>query len=399
MRLEQVLVGILGVALALVMANAAFSQGTNTVITHPENACQDPYHVSGAGWDMCWQQDDARAQGLEINRAFFQGESVVWKMGVPFSLTKYDRLFAPGPFKDVLGDPSFPARGFGNGSMTIEESDCPRYHTQGELVNDDRICIEHRDGPTEKVSLWARYDLFNYRFLQGWHFDDRGVVEPFLYLGGHLIDGQYAGEEGVDHHHHAYWRVDFDIASEDGDTFQTFKRIPGERVATPAVGVDNAIEVPSQGECEGGEDYACAFWSDINQEAQLLYNKETHDKWRVVNPQALNDLDRPKSFEFLVQSDGPANHYSTFDAMVLERQGDSEEIGHEVARSGHGGDAMLKTHMTPPEEVTDPVVWLVNHAYHGTRDEDRGSMVYHDLGFKMQPRNFVSENPSESTFP
>lgn len=402
---EALLVG--GVVVLLVLgAHTALSTkpdqadppGTNGTPPHPVEACSDPYHVHGAGWDVCWQREDVRVQGLEINRAFFENESVVWKMGVPFSLTEYDDADANyGPFKDVLGTPvGAGVPGYGRGSMEINEDACPRFQTEGELLDDGRVCVEHTGGVSPEMSLWARYDVFNYRFLQGWHFNDRGEVDPFVALGGQLLDGATAGASGAEHYHHIYWRVDLDVASPGGDRFQAFKHLTDDASATAPSGSE-AFPCTSS-EASSTTDLARGTWCNLEREAKLTYHQETHDKWRVVDPTDTNGLGRAKSFEFVVRSAAPADDFSTFDAMVLEHKGDNEEIGYEVS-SSPSDDGALDDYKMPPEEPGDPVAWVVNHVYHETRDEERGSMVYHHAGFTMHPRNLLDENPSESTFP
>jgi len=403
-KLRQ-LVGGLALVAALAVGGYVATSGTSDAAAadqdpHPANACSEPYHVSGAAWDFCWQREDTRVQGLEINRAFFNGESVIWKMGVPFSLTEYDQSgFGPGPYKDVLGTPGDNALpGFGRGSMQIDQEACPRFQSQGQLVDDGRVCIETSGGVAPEVSIWSRYDVFNYRFLQGYHFDDRGVVEPWVALGGQLLDGATVGAEGANHNHHVYWRVDYDIAQPGGDAFQAFKRVHGEvPVGTFADGVDRATceTVGSQSSIN----VSANGWCDAARETKLTYEQDTHDKWRVVDQTDANGQGHDKSFQFVVRSAGPAGPFSSFDAMALDHAGDSEEIGYEVGSSPIAGDAALNAYLRPPEEPTDPVAWVANHVYHETRDEERGSMTYHYAGFEMSPRDFVDENPAEETFP
>lgn len=366
---------------------------------HPASACSIPYHIQWAGWDLCWQQDDLRVQGVEVNRAFFHGDSVVWKMGVPFSLTQYERPLGPGPFKDVLGRPHDAGRnGYGNGPMLIDPDACPRFLGQGELLNDGRLCVEYRGGVEPAMALWARYDVFNYRFIQGWQFDARGHMEPFLRLGGLLIEDAEAGEWGQDHMHHVYWRIDFDIAADGNDRFQAFKQTAAGDVF-PLV-VNNPLLETTR--CDDPLDgIQGKTWCNISQEMGLQYVHHTLDKWRVMDSEDVNARGHERSFEFRIHSDAPADHFSTFDAMVLQYAGDSQEIGHEVPTnpSKVNGDGEVQAYAIPPEGITDPVVWLVYRVHHDTRDEDRGSMTYHDVRFDIQSKNFLDRNLGEATYP
>lgn len=403
MNRRDVLVALAAGLLVVSGAQVALTQTTTdarAATAHPTGACSAPYHVTGAGWDLCWQREDVRVQGLEINRALFEGEPVVWKMGVPFSLTEYGQIaFEHGPFKDVLGTPGEAfVPGFGRGSMQLDEAACPRFQPQGELVDDGRVCVEHRGGVAPEVSVWTRYDAFNYRFLQGYHFDDRGEVEPFLALGGQLLDGAEVGAEGANHYHHVYWRVDLDVAQPGNDTFQVFQRGEGQAPFVSASGSESLEPCQRVGE-DPGDSVAATAWCDVPREAKLTYEQKTHDKWRVVDEAATNGQGHAKSFQFVARSAAPTNGFSSFDALVLEYAGDSSEIGYEVPSSPAAGDRALNDYLAPPEDVRDPVAWVVNHVFHETRDEERGSMTYHYVDFTLQPRNFVDRNPAEDTFP
>ncbi len=155
---------------------------------HPTGACVTNY-VSHAGWDLCWQRDDPRAQGLELSQVYFKGQSVLWRIGIPFSMTKYEAN-AYGPYKDTLGNPGAGGHpGYGAGAMTLSGAVCPRFYTTGTLIDSNKICVETRDGPEPALAIWSKYNIYNYRFMQGYKMDARGVLEPFVRLGGLLIDG------------------------------------------------------------------------------------------------------------------------------------------------------------------------------------------------------------------
>src|SRR5688572_12393370 len=103
------------------LATAASVPTGSLTQTHPTQACSFPTYVNHAGWDLCWQQDDVRGQGLELNQVMFQGQSVAWKIGFPLSLTHYDGDLI-GPFKDVLGSSTLLGgdnQGYGRGSLQI----------------------------------------------------------------------------------------------------------------------------------------------------------------------------------------------------------------------------------------------------------------------------------------
>ncbi len=437
------LVRVSALVAVLVMAGSALGQNLPVpVIDHPAAACSFPFHVQGAGWDLCWQQDDLRGQGLELNQAYFQGESVIWKIGFPFSITKYegDRF---GPYKDTLGESLLFGEnpGFGRGSMTIGRFDCPRFFGDGILLNDNRVCVEHRGGPEPAIAVWARYDIFNYRFLQGYFLDSRGVIEPFVRLGGTLADGDFGGSSGTNHFHHIYWRVDFETGQAGNDGFQAYLRPDPAwndwepyTVWTPEGDIDEedptldcsrfasgrgppvcqgqdvdgnftlvdplaAAKLPLH--CRQQVEDGITGWCSVEEEAALRQHANLFTKWRVHDHEDTNDWGRHKSFEstgrtsFDVPADGD---FATFDVMVLQGRGGSQEVGFEVPARPTAGDSYLESYMDPPETVMDPVVWFATHAYHDTRDEEWPTMSFHHVSFSISPRDFMSENPGENSY-
>lgn len=377
------------VGLLLLTAHAAVIPATSNQ-AHPAGACSAPYHIQGAGWDFCWQQENARVQGLEINRAFFHGESVAWKMGVPFTLTKYESA-STGPFKDVLGTPGGGIPGYGLGAMSLSEDQCPRFFGEGERLHNNRVCVEHRYGSSDAVAIWSHFNVFNYRFLQGWTFDDAGTITPMIAMGGRLIDGNHIGADGLNHYHHLYWRLDLDIASPGNDAFSQFQRI--DTAGGPLGHVLNLLD------CDTQDALHPTAWCDVPVETKLTREEELGVKWRVRDTEDTNSLGRHKSYEIIVHRDHTPDHYSTFDAMLVQYKGDSQEIGYEVPTNPLAGDTYMDPYVIPPEPVDDPVVWISLHIYHDTRDEERGSMNWHWVDYKLRPYNLLDSNPGESTWP
>jgi hypothetical protein len=384
MKNPTLLSGLL--CMALLLSSPPITVGDSGPQNHPTNACSSPYHVSHAGWDFCWQQDDVRVQGLELTQLYFHGESVIWRMGVPFTITQYDSG-APvvyGPFKDVFGTPgSASVPGYGRGAMTIPWADCPRFLAGGTLLHGDKVCVETRDGPEPAVNIWSRFNVFNYRFIQGWELDAKGHITPMILMGGNLIDGNL-GAAGANHHHHLYWRIDFDVASPGNDVFQSYGACQTAVPAPLVCGILGAAQ---------------PAWTDALLEGKHQNSAETLTKWRVKDLLDLNAQGNPKSYEFTLGSYTPADSFSSFDAMVVEYKGDTTELGYEVPTNPFDGDRALDAYITPPEVLTDPVVWAVLHIYHDTRDEDRNSMSYHYASLNIRPNNFLDENPGERTYP
>jgi Cu2+-containing amine oxidase len=142
-------------------------------------------------------------------------------------------------------------------------------------------------------------------------------------------------------------------------------------------------------------------WCNIPVEGLMVRESHLNQKWRVVDPEDKNSQGNAKSYEYVIyQSDHPPYTFSTFDTMVAQYKGDSQELGYEVPAMPPevAGDRALHDYITPPEVIDDPVAWVVLHIYHDTRDEERRSMPYHWAQFGIRPNNFLSENPGEPTF-
>lgn len=391
MKATLLLVGLVALSMVFAVDPGVVTQAQDD--GHPTQACSAPYHVAGAGWDFCWQQDNPRAQGVELNQLYFHGDSVAWKIGVPFTLTQYENG-NPGPFKDTLGTPGGGGHpGYGRGALALPDEACPRFFggDDGVLLNGGRVCVERRGGQSEAVAVWSRFDIFNYRFLQGWVLDSRGVIEPVIAMGGLLIDGN-SGAQGNNHYHHLYVRMDFDVAAQGNDAFQVFTRVAAD---TPPLGLPPALLDCLLG---AGVDLVTK-WCNVPLETKLDRHHETHTKWRFVDTMENNAVGRDRSYEVSAHSDGPPNGFSSFDAMVVQYKGDSAELGYEVPTNPYAGDAPLDPYLTPPEPIDDPVVWISQHVYHDTRDEDRGSMSPHYVRFEARPNNFFDTNPGEDTYP
>lgn len=355
---------------------------------HPAEACSAPYHLAAAGWNLCWQLEEPRAQGVEINQAYFENRSAVWKMGIPFSLTKYDER-PIGPFKDTLGRPGEGGHpGYGRGAMTLNTTQCPRFYTAGTLLRNDTLCAELRQGPEPAMAVWARFDIWNYRFIQGYQFDSRGHVHPLVLMGGQLL-GDNDGEEAPKHFHHPYWRIDLDVGLPGNDTVQVFTERPGP-------GEISGLEQPSRCQSHGSTK---VFWCNVTRERITPYVHRGYTKWRVKDTADENAHGHDRSFELFQRSEVAHDGFSMIDVLPLEHKGDTRELGYVVPTTPVHGDRYLERYFTPPEEIQDPVLWVAQHVYHDTRDEDRGSMSYHEVGPELRPHNFVDENPGESTFP
>lgn len=378
--------------------------------------CGAPYLVEGAGWSLCWQKDDDRVQGLEINDVRFEGKRVLWKAGIPFSITRY-HAFKAGPFKDTLGASSSSAPGFGVGSLPIAPAACPRYLAEGTLVADGKVCIERSDdGPNPAIALWARWDIVNYRFANAWILRGDGSIEPKILLGGLLIDQAQTGgpggaaSRGAVHAHHTYWRFDFDVDGRANDTIEEYAKLEvAPQTELPTVNHPAAPRPEPIDFCHNGggalpqttnRAVGGGLWCPLAAEGPRVRDYASGTRWRVVDVESRNAHGTPRSYEVLSGSLVPGDGVSSADAWALAWKGDNAEIGYEVPRFP-AVDAPIALYAAPAEPTfrTDVVLWIVDHVLHEPRDEENPSMMYHTSGPLLKPRNFLDGNALEQTFP
>ncbi len=355
--------------------------------------CSAPYYVAFANWEFCWQLDNLRVQGIELNDVRYMGERVLWKAGVPFSITRY-HMNAYGPYKDAFGNAGAAGLpGYGRGSLPIAPAQCPRFLGTGTLLQGGHVCLETIGGPNPRVALWTRFDVYNYRFANGWILHADGTFEPKVLLGGNLIDygssacGSVTGAHACQSHfHHVYWRFDFDVAGEAGDNVQEFRRAEG----LPS---SNSVLDPACSPSRGGA------WCTFQIEGVRERTFADFTKWRVADFDARNDKGHARSFEIVPNGLGPADGTSTADFWAFAYKGDSAELGYQVSTNPRADSSVTAYADGQIIRPADVVVWYAEHVFHEPRDEEGPNMIFHTTGPKIAPRNFLGSNLVESTYP
>lgn len=388
LRTGLLLVTILGAGAASLAAPAA-----STPVPLPEGLAADPLshcglnNVQGANWDFCYSLDDVVAHGLRVTSVRYQGTHIFFDIGFPFSITKYHNN-AYGPYKDILGVPS-QNPGFGNGAMVISPTACPRFLGFGGLQAGGKVCVESATGPNPRVAVWSRFDIYNYRYIQGYIFHADGTLEPFVMLGGQLIDGSSCSAAGgstcTPHHHYLYWRMDIDLVENMNDRVQEFRYLNQANTG------QNNLNAPS---CPS----TLSSWCTIATESGRLRSLSQVTKWRVADVATLNAKGHPLSIELVSGSQAAADTVSTKDFWALRCC--PSEVGYNVPASPLD-DSGVTSYASNAESLTtnDVVVWYSEKVYHEPRDEETPSMMYHRAGPTLRVRNLLSSNNVEATYP
>lgn len=168
-----------------------------------------------------------RGSGIELRDVVYRGRKVLKRAHVPILNVKYDRDVC-GPYRDWLYEEGMlqasgtdVAPGFRRASSaprTILQSgtDTGNFLGTAVWVNGD------------EVTLMAELEAGWYRYLSQWTLSIDGTIRPRFGFAA-VADSCVCNI----HHHHAYWRLDFDIGSPNGNFVQqldggTWRTVPNE---------------------------------------------------------------------------------------------------------------------------------------------------------------------------
>lgn len=206
---------LLLVAVAALFSPIAASAG------HPN--CTGDEHLlswpdSAPLWEMCWlrplESSGGNGSGLELRDVYFRGQLVLKRAHVPILAVRYlpggcgcfrDWAFAEQTF--LADNEIFP--GYAEPTsppVTI----CETGGSGGDVGTFKGVAVEKNS--TELI-LTTHMEASWYRYKMTWTFYPDGTIVPFF--GYAAIDAFCIT---FTHHHHNYWRLDFDINGADHDT-------------------------------------------------------------------------------------------------------------------------------------------------------------------------------------
>ena len=278
-------------------------------------------HVSwGFGhWDFDYAISDS--EGLSLLNGRYRGVLIIGKFSMPVIRVKYRidggwhdwrRPFGlgAGPYADQIRWHLGGSHGLqrisnrGNEYVAIYEF----------LVNGVRWL---------EMGVYARIGA--YHIYQAWFLNEEGIVQPHVWSKGLTIN--------MDHTHHPYWRLDFDI---DG-------------------GAHNRVWRFDDGQ----------GWRFYRKEANDAKNRRTRTSWFVRNEQTLNG-----AWVLPGPDDGDPDGFSGIDMAVRLFRPD-QDVGWPFGVNGIGFSK------GEPVEDADVVFWYVAHLFHRFRE---GGDAWHGAG-------------------
>lgn len=262
-------------------------------------------------WSFSWVAG-AQSAGLTIRNVRYQNELVIYKASMPVVRVQYANN-ACGPYADLLSEYTLRPVSFCNNAEVCQRS--------------------FSSGGRQWLELGILTRLGQYRMYQVWYFSNDGYIQPHFFSRGLQCL--------IDHDHHPYWRIDFDINGAAADQIFVY---------------DN--NRPNQGWGPGWLKHDDEFNENRNPGTNRLWfvrdNNNAHGSWVLPG-----------------NADGTANAFSNKDAAGRRYRG-AEDQTWPFGAWGHlgylNGESLAET---------DVVLWYVAHMPHAAAE---GANVWHSVG-------------------
>lgn len=269
----------------------------------------------------------ALGSGVEIRNAYYKGRLVFSRAHVPILNVNYDSN-ACGPYRDwQYQENAFTANGTNLASGIRRTTTNPQtiFESESDFGNFRGVAVHTSGNVTRLVSeLQAAW----YRYISEWRFHEDGTVEPIFKFSA--VSNSCVC---LTHHHHVYWRFDFDI-----DT-----------------AANNSIEA-----------FNGTNWRAITTEVKQFRSLQNR-AWRVFNTNTGRGYTITPS-----PNDGTANTYGRGDAWALHYR--SDQIDDSRVRTST--QANIDRFVTAESTVnTDVVFWYAAHFTHNPNDETAPHLV------------------------
>lgn len=327
-------------ALEAVCGSANAGQGT----TSRGTAGQFNLTISVSGtpiWQMLVIRPAAssgtRASGVELRDVTYLGKPILKRAHVPILNVQYDNN-ACGPYRDwQWQEGMFTANGTDVASGIRLCTSAPQtvIESHNDTGNFRGVAI-YQDPNNNEVSIVSEMEAGWYRYISRWEFSPAGVMRSRFGFDG--ISNSCICNA---HHHHAYWRLDFDIASAGKNRFTQFDT--------------RSFFTPLLTESKAYRDYIRGrYWTVENLATGELV---------TVQPGA---------------NDGVADTYARGDAWFLRYR--STELDDGQNSTGSNTEANLDQFVNGESiNEQDVVMWYSGHFYHVYAGGESGHLVGPDI--------------------
>ena len=283
------------------------------------------------------------ASGIELQNVRYRGKLVLFQAHAPILNVRYDGN-ACGPFRDWLFEESWIQADGTNVAPGIRRSQTPARTIleSGTDSGNFRGVALYRQG--QQTVLVSELQAGWYRYVSRWLFHDDGTIRPRL--GFSAVQDSCVCNV---HHHHVYWRLDFDIGTAENNEVREFNDPP---ILPP----DN--------------------WHTHRFEARRLRRPDLGRRWQIRNSQtgdAYNLIPGPE--------DGVADDFARGDVWILRFNEGQVDDGISAAPS-QAGDPQANAparinRFVDGEGVADAdiVLWYAAHFTHDLHEEDVGHIV------------------------
>ncbi|MBS1787937.1 MAG: hypothetical protein JST85_09460 [Acidobacteria bacterium] len=278
-----------------------------------------------------------RASGVELRDVSYLGKPILKRAHVPILNVLYDNN-ACGPYRDwQWQEGMFTANGTDVASGIRLCTSAPQ--TVIESMNDTgnfRGVAIYQDPNNNEVQIVSEMEAGWYRYISRWEFSPAGVIRSRFGFDG-VANSCICNA----HRHHAYWRLDFDIASAGHNRFTQYDT--------------RSFFTPLLTESKAFRDYIRGrYWTVENLASGELV---------TIQPGP---------------NDGVADTYARGDAWFLRYRSTELDDGHNSTGSGTEADLDQFVNGESINEQ-DVVMWYAGHFYHVYAGGESGHLVGPDI--------------------
>jgi hypothetical protein len=291
------------------------------------------------------------ASGIELRNVRYRGKLVLFEAHAPVLNVQYDNDLC-GPFRDWLFQEGRIQADGTNVAPGIRRSQTPArtiLETGSDQGNFQGTAI-YREG--RETVLVCELEAGWYRYVSRWRFHDNGTIRPRF--GFSAVDDPCVCNT---HHHHVYWRLDFDIGGANNEV-REFN--------------DPPIFPPNN-------------WHTFQFEARRRKRPDLNRRWQIRNPQTGDAYDLIPG-----ANDNVADAFARGDLWVLRFNDGQVDDGISAAPSQVGqsqaNSPIAINRFVNGEDVSgqDVIVWYAAHFTHDVHENGDGE-TGHIVGPTLRP--------------